>query len=155
MISRHFKDFIDLLNKHNVQHIIIGGYAVSYYGYPRYTGDLDIWIKVSEENAEKMMLVLKEFPAPKDLFKKEDFLNEKPLAGGFFGKEPFRIDILNSIEGVTFDECFPKVQSIDFEGTKMRFINFTDLKKNKLSTGRLKDKVDIEEIEKKNRNKKK
>ena len=138
-----------MLNKYKVEYLIVGGYAVGFYGYPRYTGDLDIWIKISEENAERMMKVITEFPAPKDLFSKEDFLNEQPLAGGFFGKEPFRIDILNSIDGVAFDECFPHAQRITFEGTEMCFIHYNDLKKNKLSTGRTKDKLDIEEIEKK------
>jgi hypothetical protein len=154
MISEPFKDFIDLLNNNKVEYLIVGGYAVGYYGYPRYTGDLDIWIKISDENADRMMKVITEFPAPKNLFSKEDFLNEKPLAGGFFGREPFRIDILNSIEGVSFDECFPHAQKVNFEGTDMCFIHFNDLKKNKLSTGRMKDKVDIEEIEKKLKNKK-
>ncbi|MEI6816410.1 MAG: hypothetical protein WCL14_07345 [Bacteroidota bacterium] len=149
MISEPFKEFIDLLNKHNVEYLIVGGYAVGFYGYPRYTGDLDIWIKISDENAERMMKVILEFPAPKNLFKKDDFLNEQPLAGGFFGKEPFRIDILNSIDGVRFDDCFPHAQKVDFEGTEMSFIQYSDLKKNKLSTGRTKDKLDIEEIEKK------
>jgi predicted nucleotidyltransferase len=154
MISQHFKDFLDLLNKHKVEYLIVGGYAVGFHGHPRYTGDLDIWIKISNENAEKMVLVVNEFPAPKNLFVKADFLNEKPLAGGFFGKEPFRIDILNSIEGVKFEDCYKQAQRINFEGTEMCFIHFNDLKKNKLSTGRTKDKLDIEEIEKQMKKKK-
>ncbi|CAN5901334.1 nucleotidyl transferase AbiEii/AbiGii toxin family protein [soil metagenome] len=142
MISQHFKDFIEMLNKHNVQYLIVGGYAVGFHGFRRFTGDLDIWIKISDDNADKMMKVITEFPAPKNLFKKEDFLNEKPLAGGYFGLEPFRIDILNSIDGVTFDECFPNAAKHNFEGTEMYFIHFNDLKKNKLSSGRLKDKME-------------
>ncbi|MBI3509560.1 MAG: hypothetical protein HY064_02780 [Bacteroidetes bacterium] len=148
MISQHFKDFIDLLNKNQVLYIIVGGYAVGYHGLPRYTGDLDIWIKISNENAEKMMHVINEFPAPKNLFAKADFLNENPLAGGYFGNEPFRIDILNSIEGVEFDECYKNAESIQFERTKMVFIHYNDLIKNKMSTGRTRDKLDVEELEK-------
>ena len=154
MLSLHFKEFIELLNLHGVEYMIVGGYAVGFHGYPRYTGDLDIWIKISDRNAEKMMLVVNEFPAPKNLFSKVDFLSDKPLSGGFFGKEPYRIDILNSIEGVHFDECYPNAQKFDFEGTQLCFIHFNDLKKNKLSTGRLKDKADIEELERANSKKK-
>ena len=154
MISRHFKEFIDLLNYNKVEYMIVGGYAVGYHGHPRYTGDLDIWIKVSVENAKKMMCVMNEFPAPPNLFTEEDFLNEKPLAGGYFGKEPFRIDILNSIEGVLFEECYPHAPRINFEGTEMCFIHYNDLKKNKLSTGRKQDEVDIEKIEKQLKKKK-
>ena len=154
MISQHFKDFLDLLNKQKVEYLIVGGYAVGFHGHPRYTGDLDIWIRISEVNAEKMMMVMNEFPAPKNLFEKEDFLNEKPLAGGYFGIPPFRIDILNSIEGVKFEECFLNAQRINFEGTEMCFIHYNDLVKNKLSTGRKKDELDIEEIEKQRRKKK-
>ncbi|MBL0047257.1 MAG: hypothetical protein IPP32_04070 [Bacteroidetes bacterium] len=148
MLTKHFKEFIELLNFHKVDYLIVGGYAVGFHGHPRYTGDLDIWIKISEQNAERMMLVLNEFPAPKNLFVKADFLSETPLSGGFFGNEPFRIDILNSIDGVLFDECFPNAQKFNFEGTDLYFIHYNDLKKNKLSTSRLKDKADIEELEK-------
>ena len=149
MISQPFKEFVDLLNKYQVEFLIVGGYAVGYYGYPRYTGDLDIWIKISEENAERLMQVMDKFPAPKNLFSKQDFMNKNPLSGGFFGREPFRIDILNSIDGVNFDECFVNANRYDFEGTEMPFIHYNDLKKNKLASGRTKDKLDIEEIEKK------
>ena len=147
MFTPDFIDFIQLLNKHEVKYMVVGGYAVGLHGYPRYTGDLDIWIQISEENATKMLLVLKEFGVNIPDLKKEDFLRENPLSGVHFGREPLRIDILNKIDGVAFDECYPNKLSNVFEGTTIHYIHFNDLKKNKLSSGRTKDKADIEELE--------
>ena len=147
MFTPDFIDFIQLLNKHEVKYMVVGGYAVGLHGYPRYTGDLDIWIQISEENATKMLLVLKEFGVNIPDLKKEDFLRETPLSGVHFGREPLRIDILNKIDGVVFDECYPNKLTHVFEGTTIHYIHFNDLKKNKLSSGRTKDKADIEELE--------
>jgi hypothetical protein len=155
MFSPDFIDFIKLLNKHNVKYLVVGGYAVGLHGYPRYTGDLDIWIEISDDNAEKMMLVMLEFGINIPDLTKKDFLRENPLSGVHFGREPLRIDILNSIDGVVFKDCYPNKQSLIFEGTPIYYIHFDDLKKNKLSSGRTKDKADIEELEAKfNKNKK-
>lgn len=155
MFSPDFIDFIRLLNAHHVKYMVVGGYAVGLHGYPRYTGDLDIWIQISVENAQKMMDVMTEFGISIPHLQKDDFLRENPLSGVHFGREPLRIDILNSIDGVVFDDCYPNKQSIIFEGTPIYYIHFDDLKKNKLSSGRTKDKADIEELEVKfNKNKK-
>lgn len=148
MFTKEFLDFIKLLNKHNVEYMIVGGYAVGYHGYPRYTGDLDIWINISERNAGKMILVMNEFGVVIPDLKKEDFLRDNPMAGIYFGREPLRIDILNSIEGVKFEECYPNRNVTNFEGTPVNYIHYKDLIKNKLKTGRRQDKVDVEKLEK-------
>lgn len=135
--------------------MLVGGYAVGLHGYPRYTGDLDIWIQISDSNANKMLVVLKEFGVNIPNLTKEDFLRENPLSGVHFGREPLRIDILNTIDGVKFEECYPNKQTTVFEGTTIHYIHFNDLKKNKLSSGRTKDKADIEELEAKFKKKKK
>ena len=155
MFTPDFFDFITLLNNHNVQYMVVGGYAVGLHGYPRYTGDLDIWIQVSDENANKMLVVLKEFGVNIPNLTKDDFLRENPLSGVHFGREPLRIDILNTIDGVKFEECYPNKLTTIFEGTIIHYIHFNDLKKNKLSSGRTKDKADIEELENKFKKKKK
>lgn len=155
MFTPDFIDFISILNKHNVQYMLVGGYAVGLHGYPRYTGDLDIWIQISDANANKMLVVLKEFGVNIPNLTKEDFLRENPLSGVHFGREPLRIDILNTIDGVKFEECYPNKQTTVFEGTTIHYIHFNDLKKNKLSSGRTKDKADIEELEAKFKKKKK
>jgi hypothetical protein len=154
MFTRDFLDFIDLLNKNKVEYMIVGGYAVGLHGYPRYTGDLDIWIRISEDNAQKMINVLNEFGVSIPGLTKKDFLRENPLSGVHFGREPLRIDILNSIDGVQFENCYPNRQTTLFENIEINFIHFNDLKTNKLSTGRSKDKGDIEELEEKFKKKK-
>lgn len=154
MFTPDFIDFISLLNKHEVEYMVVGGYAVGLHGYPRYTGDLDIWIRISDSNATKMLIVLKEFGVHIPNLTKADFLRENPLSGVHFGHEPLRIDILNTIDGVKFEECYPNRQTTIFEGTTIYYIHFNDLKKNKLSSGRTKDKADIEELEEKFKKKK-
>ena len=104
IFNNDFREFLQALNQQKVNYLLVGGYAVNAYGYSRFTGDLDIWIRISKENAKKMMKVVTEYPAPSGLFNEDDFLVDQPLAGNFFGKPPLRIDILNNIEGVNFED---------------------------------------------------
>ncbi len=75
MFSQDFKEFIELLNKNQIEYLVVGGYAVGIHGYPRYTGDIDIWIKISEEIADKMVSILEEFGFGPYELKRDDFLN--------------------------------------------------------------------------------
>jgi|SRR6185436_21028653 len=154
MFSKDFIDFIDCLNKCNVEYMVVGGYAVGFHGLPRATGDLDVWIKISETNANNMMKVVEMYPVPKGIFSKEFFLSNKPLHGGFFGKAPYRIDILTDIEGVKFEECFPNALHTVFEGIKIVYISYKDLIKNKQASARPQDIADISRLEKINKSKK-
>ena len=95
-----------------------------------------------------MLLVLKEFDVQIPGLSKDDFLRKNPMSGIHFGREPLRIDILNSIDGVKFEECYGNRQVTKFEGVSIHYIHFNDLKKNKLSSARTKDKADVEELEK-------
>jgi hypothetical protein len=96
------RKFIGLLNRHGVEYLVVGGYALALHGRPRHTGDLDIWIKVSEENAQRMLQVLKDFGLASLGFEKDDFLKEGYVTQ--IGYPPLRIDILNTIDGVSFQE---------------------------------------------------
>ncbi|HNR18430.1 MAG TPA: nucleotidyltransferase [Bacteroidia bacterium] len=147
-IDPNLFDFVVLLNRHGVRYLIVGGYALGFHGAPRYTGDFDIWIDVSEENADKMMLVLNEFPAPKGFFTRDDFLDKAPMAGKFFGISPLRIDILNSVSGINFKECYGRAGDYEINGEKIRFLSYEDFVANKTASGRLKDLADIEELRK-------
>ena len=102
-LEKDFLDFLSLCNKHEVEYLVIGGYAVSIHGYPRYTKDIDISIKISERNAEQMIEVLNEFGFSSLNLKKEDFLKK----GGIIqlGHEPIQIDILNGLEAVDFEKA--------------------------------------------------
>jgi len=157
-VNKDFLDFIELLNKHNVEYMVVGGYAVGLHGYPRYTGDLDVWIKRSEENIDKLLQVIGDFGGPlADIDKNQLLKNatkQNPSPGISFGRTPIRIEVITAIDGVLFEECYPRILTKDIQGIPLRYIHYDDLKKNKLSTKRLQDKVDIEKLEKVNQKKK-
>lgn len=150
-LTRDFVDFIDLLNQYDVAYMIVGGYAVGFHGYPRYTGDLDIWIDRTEENVDRLMSVVKAFGGPHAEMNKEDLLKmpsaQNPSPGVSFGREPMRLEIVSAIDGVIFKECFKNIEQKKIAGVDFKYIHYNDLKTNKLSTGRLKDQADIEELE--------
>lgn len=145
-LAKDFEDFIRLLNKHKVQYMIVGGYALAFHGKPRYTGDIDIWIGISEKNATKLLKVIKDFGLNSLGFTKEDFLKEGYISQ--IGRPPLRIDIINSIDGVTFEEAFKGMQDINLDGLIVSYIGLGDFIKNKQATGRKKDLADIKEIRK-------
>ena len=144
MLSQDFSEFVALLNQHKVEYLIVGGYAVTVHGYPRYTGDLDVWIKADKETAIKMMQVLEEFGFGALGLQKQDFL--EPEAVVQLGYPPVRIDILTYIDGVTFAECYPQKVVLDIEGLLVDFISLPDLLKNKISSGRTRDLNDLENL---------
>ncbi len=143
-LNQDFKEFLELLNSHNVKYIVVGGYAVGYHGYPRYTGDIDLWIAISKENTEKLIEVLNEFGFQTLSLLAEDFQKEGLVVQ--FGYEPNRIDILTSVSGLDFDECYTESIIAQFENLTIRFLDLKNLKKNKLLTGRQKDLGDIENL---------
>ncbi len=145
-LNQDFSEFIELLNAKQVEYMIVGGYAVGFHGYPRYTGDIDVWIGVSSQNAEKIIQVLKEFGFSNLNITTQDFLKEDLIVQ--LGYEPVRIDILTSVTGLQFSECFKHCINADFEGLKVNFLDLENLKKNKLATGRQKDLGDIENLPK-------
>ena len=145
-IEKDFKEFIRLLNEKKVKYLIVGGFAFSFYAIPRYTKNLDVFIERSKENIKKLMNVLKEFGFGNIGLKEEDFLNENNIIQ--LGYEPVRIDILVSIEGISFSEAWEH-KNIDHYGDEECFyISIDDLIKNKESTGRLMDKADAEVLRK-------
>ena len=144
MLDKDFKEFVILLKKHKVEYIIVGGYAVGYHGYPRYTGDLDIWLKLSSENAKKIILVVNEFGFASLNLKESDFTLEGNMIQ--LGYPPLRIDLLNQIDGVNFNECYLNKIEVEIDELKVNFISYNDLIKNKKSSGRHKDLDDLEHL---------
>jgi hypothetical protein len=145
VLSKVFKEFIELLNANNVKYLIVGGYAVSFHGYPRYTKDLDIWILVSEENAENVLNALIQFGFGSLGLRKGDFL--KPDEFVQLGYPPNRIDIVMSCDGVEFDNCFKHRKQIVSEGITIDFIDIENLKRNKKATGHPQDLADLDNLE--------
>lgn len=146
MFEKDFVDFIALLNLHKVSYMVVGAHALAFHGRPRHTGDLDTWIKPSLDNADKMVDVLKDFGFSSLGLTKEDFLKENYVTQ--LGYPPLRIDILNSISGVNFDEAYIG-KIIGREGDlPISFINIADFIANKKASGRAKALGDIEALEK-------
>lgn len=139
---KDFREFVGLLEKHSVRYLIVGGYAVGFHGYPRFTGDLDIWIEISTLNAFKMMAVINDFGFGTLGIQENDFLQEGNIIQ--LGYPPLRIDLLTEIDGVTFEDCFEKRVQVNFEEFKYNFINYDDLLKNKKASSRPKDIDDFE-----------
>ena len=136
-----FVDFLKALNAEGVEYLVVGGWAVGFHGYPRLTGDLDVWIAASEENAQKLLASLRRFGAP----------GGAPL--GFFlepgnvfrmGRVPMRIEIINRASGVSFRECYTRRVTQQVQDSSIPFISRPDLLANKRAAGRAKDLADIE-----------
>jgi hypothetical protein len=134
-----------LLQDHEVKYLLIGGYAVSYHGYVRATGDMDIWIERENENAKKLMNVLQNFG-----FKTENIspnLFMKPENVIRMGVPPIRIELMNSISGVEFSECYDNRVEETWNGVKVNIISLDKLRDNKKASGRLKDLSDLEHLQ--------
>ena len=145
-LDKDFEEFVELLNKHKVNYLVVGGYALAFHGRPRHTGDLDIWIDISEDNAQKMVNVLNEFGMASLGMEKSDFLQKGGITQ--IGYPPLRIDILNEIDGVTFAEATPNKLIVDIEGLPINYIGLDDLIKNKQISGRSRDISDVKELNK-------
>lgn len=144
MFSQDFKEFVELLQKNNAAYLIVGGYAVGVHGHPRFTGDLDIWLNPTTENAQKIVQTVNEFGFSSFNLTVADFEKEGNVIQ--LGYPPLRIDLLTSIDGVTFEECYQNRKEVEIEGTIVNFIGYWDLLKNKQESGRAKDIDDIEHL---------
>jgi hypothetical protein len=145
-----FLDFLELLNKHEVDYLLVGGYAVILHGFGRSTGDLDLWVNKNSENYNKLQQAYNDFGAP--IFSIEDFESEK-FDVWSIGAEPRKIEILTKVSGLNFGESFRNCKWLELENFKVPYIDFDDLIKNKKSTGRLKDLLDIEQLSKSKKDK--
>ncbi len=139
-----FKDFLRLLTSHGVEYLIVGGYAVGYHGYPRATGDMDIWIAVSEANAEKTAETLREFGMSGRDVTKELFTAKNKIVR--MGTPPVRIEVITSASGVDFHDCYSRRITTKIDGIPVNFLALDDLKTNKRACGRHKDMEDLEHL---------
>ena len=144
MLSRDFKEFVALLNARGVEYLVVGGYAMALHGRPRYTGDLDIWIRRSPENAQRLMFALSEFGFGDVGLSPQDF--ELPQNVIQLGYPPFRIDLLTDIDGVDFDAAWPNRETTIHDALTIHFVALTDLKANKRASGRPRDIDDLEQL---------
>lgn len=139
-----FKEFLNLLNAKAVDYLLIGGYAVSYHGYPRATNDIDVWIAVTPENALRMVIVLQEFGFATPELSTALFLKENSIVR--MGIPPMRIEVVTGISGVSFAECYTERVVGVIDGVAVNIINLHHLKVNKKASGRYKDLNDLENL---------
>jgi predicted nucleotidyltransferase len=144
-IPQDFREFIRLLNENDVEYLVVGGYAVAFHGYVRYTCDIDFFIAVNKDTADGMVCVLKQFGFPPGEISPDLFLKKDQVLR--MGVEPMRLEILNRIDGVEFDVCYEHRQVLDVDGLQINFIGLNDLIENKKATPRSKDKLDVIELE--------
>lgn len=140
-----FKDLLRILAEFEVRYLIVGGYAVMRYSEPRFTKDLDVWVEASPENADRVFRALATFGAPLASVTREDFATE----GNFYqmGRPPVRVDVLTSVDGLRFADCWERRTESSFDGVSAYFVSREDLIVNKRATGRMQDLADVERLE--------
>lgn len=143
LFNEDFRDFILALNKQEVEFILIGGYSVMLYSYPRTTGDLDIWLNRTEANYNKLAKAFLDFGLPISTIPLEDFLHNEELEVYSFGRQPVAIDLLVKVKGLTFKEAYPNSIIMSPDGFPVRVVGYWDLVKLKKAAGRNKDLDDL------------
>lgn len=133
-----------MLNAHHVEYLLIGGYAVGYHGYPRATADMDIWVALHPDNADRIVAVLKEFGFDPPDLSAELFLREWQIIR--MGKPPVRIEIATTISGVDFSECYAERVQDTLDEVPVDLISYAHLKQNKKASGRHQDLADLEHL---------
>jgi hypothetical protein len=144
MLSKDFKEFAELLRSNGVEYLIVGGYALAAYGHPRYTGDLDFWVRRDAANAERVLVALQQFGFGAVGITKADLMTPERVIQ--LGYPPGRIDLLTSIDGVEFDDCYARKVDVDVDGLSLHFIGLEDFKRNKRAVGRHQDLADLESL---------
>ena len=143
-LPQDFRDFLKLLEDEDVAYLLIGGYAVGYYGYPRATADMDIWIALDIANAEKVFHALQRFGMQTPELTPELFLDSGKIIR--LGVPPMRLEILTDISGVDFASCFSRRCRANIGDIDVNLISLEDLKINKQASGRHKDLEDLEHL---------
>ena len=140
MLNKDYKEMLQLLLEEQVDFILVGAYALGAHGYPRATGDIDIWVKADEANSKKIYQALVRFGATLDQLNENDFAEDGIIFQ--IGVAPRRIDIITQIDGVTYDEADEDKIVVEVEELKLPVLSLDKLIKNKMSTGREKDELD-------------
>jgi len=139
-----FKEFLALLNARNVRYLVVGGYAVGFHGYPRATGDLDVWITVDPASAEAIVNALHEFGF--DMPELTPALFQQAGKIIRLGNPPLRIEIHSELSGVEFEECYAHRVEEEVAGEPVPFIDLQHLRINKEASHRYKDLDDLENL---------
>lgn len=145
LFNEDFSDFLKALHRHNVEYILVGGYAVILHGYVRSTSDMDVWVNKTKENYLKLSVAFLDFGAP--IMSEDDFLGSE-FDVWSIGMEPNKIEIMNEVKGLDFDGAYSACEKFLLKDTPVNYIHIRHLLQAKKAAGRFKDKADIEELEK-------
>lgn len=145
MLERDFRDIMHEFNEAGVEYLVVGAYALAGYGLSRATRDLDLWVRVSPENATRVLAALAAFGAPPHLATRRDLMDPDMVIQ--IGVEPVRVDILMSISGVEFDPAYAARVTVQVEDVAMPLLGREQLIANKRTAGRKKDLLDAEWLE--------
>ena len=144
-----FRDFINALNDKDVSYILVGGFSVILHGHSRVTGDMDIWVKRTEENYLKLVKAFIQFKMTVFDMTKENFLNHEIWDVFIFGRKPSGIDIMTKVKGLDFNECYKLSTIFESDELKIRTLHINHLIESKKQAGRRKDLDDIDQLTKK------
>ena len=140
MLNSDFKEFAELLNARGVEYLVVGGYALAAHGHPRYTGDIDFWVSHEAGNIERLLAVLQDFGFGSLGLAAKDFSADTVVQ---LGQPPRRIDLLTSIDGVVFADCWPRRETVNVDGVALHLIGREDFVANKQAAGRWQDLADL------------
>ena len=140
-VHEDFKDFIEALNKNNVEYVIVGAFALAFHGHPRATGDIDIWLKPTPQNAKAVLKALNDFGFSELDISEDDIVSGKIIQLGY---PPVRIDLITLMEGLTHEEIWEGRVSGTFGDQQVFYIGREAFIRNKKAMGRHKDLADLE-----------
>jgi len=146
VLNSDYKDMLQALLDNKVKFLLVGAYAMGAHGYPRATGDIDIWVEPSSENSARVYRSMAAFGAP--LHEIDEATFATPGVVFQIGIAPRRIDIITTISGIRFDEAYQQRQVVEIEGLSIPILSLGDLIRNKRATGRDKDRLDADQLEK-------
>lgn len=144
-LPQDFKELFELLNANNVRYLMLGGYAVGAYGYPRATNDIDVFVSDDEVNVEKLIRSITQFGFAGPI--SQDALSQ-PRSIVEMGVEPIKIQLMNFADGIDFEAAFARRNILKIEGIEVSAVSKDDLIRNKKAVGRYKDLADVERLEK-------
>jgi|ERR1051326_6734738 hypothetical protein len=142
---KDFKELLELFNAKGVEYLVVGGYALAFHGAPRYTGDLDLYVRPTPENGERIVTALADFGFASLGLKREDFVQPDQVIQ--LGVPPVRVDMITSIDGVTWDEAWTGSVQGEYGGVPVRYIGRAEFIHNKRAAGRQKDRADLESLD--------
>ena len=143
-LPQDFKEFFQSFNQHEVEYLLVGGYAVGYHGYPRATMDIDVWVASNPENARRVVAALEDFGFSGQVLVEGLFLESDNVVR--MGLPPMRIEIMTSISGVDFKDAYDQRIEDMLDGVPVKLISLDHLKANKIAAARTKDLADLEEL---------